>query len=51
MNEDNVFEDDDDDDGIVVTEKFIGNVLYYVDDSENWYDSAYNPIEKPITSE
>ena len=34
-------------DGIVVTERFIGDVLYYVDDEDNWYNSAYEPVEKP----
>ena len=37
----------DDEDGIVVTERFIGDVLYYVDADDNWYNSAYEPIEKP----
>ena len=42
----NVF--DDEEDGIVVTERFIGDTLYYVDDeSDTWYDSAYNPINNP----
>jgi hypothetical protein len=48
LNEEESFEDEAD--GIEVTERFIGDVLYYVDDSDNWYDLSYASIEKPVNA-